>query len=290
MLLKNDVDLNAVENVDGNTGLMLAVRENNEDVVKYLVNNTKANVNISNKFGYTALMIAASNGNLKILDVLLQHPNIDLDKVNKAGKRAEECGRRRQNDNVRAVIFAARKRKLDSSDADEPPPAKKPNTSIDIKTEDAQNFKQKSLGVVDSVVGFFEDETNIVKDGSGDLNPVDPEAVSDELKNILSARLENCLIELGSQKLNIKLCGEIYKIAVRMELSELVSICKKTLLENLCKDTVFHILEFLGDDPDSRQICINYLRFNFDHLKQIKDWKIHLQKYPDIALELLDHV
>ena len=65
------LDTNVIEKVDGNTGLILAVRENHEDVVRFLLENTDIDVNVANKFGYTALMLAAQNGNTNIINMLL---------------------------------------------------------------------------------------------------------------------------------------------------------------------------------------------------------------------------
>ena len=282
-LLKNTVNVNAVEPVDGNTGLMLATRENMEDMVKFLVTNTATDVNIGNKFGYTALMMAASNGNFNIMETLLSHPDIDLDKANKAGKRAEDCGRKRQNDNVRAVIFQARKRKMDSAPKEQHPPLKR--IHID-------QYQIKSEEIVMGVPGPGGENIEITNEGEEQEQGEISGDSSDELKTILSARLENCLIEMGSVKENIKLCGEMFKMASKMELRDLEIICRKTLLDNLSNTTVFDILEYLHEDKESRKICLNYLVYFIDDQKSNmnKDWKVQLRKYPDIALELLDHL
>ena len=108
----SELDVNCTEMVDNNTGLILAVLENKADVVKFLVENTKIDVNSVNKYGYTALMNAAQNGNLDILTVLLSRPDTDLELVNRAGKRAEECAKKRHRDSVRTLISEARKRRF----------------------------------------------------------------------------------------------------------------------------------------------------------------------------------
>ena len=101
-------NVNCAEKMDGDTGLMLAIRENKEEAVRFLVERTDIDVNSVNKYGYTALMKAAQNGNIDILNLLLCRPDTDLDLVNKAGKLAEDCGRRRHKDTVKNVILAAR--------------------------------------------------------------------------------------------------------------------------------------------------------------------------------------
>jgi len=90
------VEVNCVEKVDGNSGLMIAAREAHADVVNYLLDNPQVDVNLSNKFGYTALMLAAQNGCMDILDMLLEIDSVDLDVVNKAGRKAEECARKKK--------------------------------------------------------------------------------------------------------------------------------------------------------------------------------------------------
>ena len=78
-------EVNVVEKVDGNSGLMIASRDAHGEVVNYLLDNPQVDVNLSNKFGYTALMLAAQNGNMDILEMLLEIDDVDLDIVNKAG-------------------------------------------------------------------------------------------------------------------------------------------------------------------------------------------------------------
>ena len=108
----SELDVNCTEMVDNNTGLILAVLENKAEVVKFLVENTDIDVNSINKYGYTALMNAAQNGNLDILTVLLNRPDTDLELVNRAGKRAEECAKKKHRDSVRTLISEARKRRF----------------------------------------------------------------------------------------------------------------------------------------------------------------------------------
>ena len=82
----HQVDVNSVDAVDGNTGLMLATRDNQVKVVEFLLTVLKTDVNRVNKFGYSALMLAAQNGNLEILDLLLGREDTNLDITNKAGR------------------------------------------------------------------------------------------------------------------------------------------------------------------------------------------------------------
>ena len=90
--ISDKLDINTVEKVDGNTGLILAVRENREDLVSWLLDNTNVDVNIANKFGYTALMVAAQNGNTDILDSLLRHrTEVNRATANPAPLRCPVC-------------------------------------------------------------------------------------------------------------------------------------------------------------------------------------------------------
>ena len=65
------LDVNSGEDVDGNTGLMLATRDNRLEVAQYLLSLPPTDVNKVNKFGYSALMLAAQHGNLQLLDLSL---------------------------------------------------------------------------------------------------------------------------------------------------------------------------------------------------------------------------
>ena len=262
------LDTNVVEKVDGNTGLILAVRENHEDVVRFLLENTDIDVNVANKFGYTALMLAAQNGNTNIINMLLQQPDIDIDLVNKAGRKAEDCGRKKHSEVVKDLITQFRKRKLEDDTLTEEEPLRK----IVVLENNMQEI-------------YF---SNIIEEDSPNDDYVDD--ISDDLKTILSARLENCLIDLGSISNNTLLCKEMYKMATKMGLSDLANICKKTMLESLNVDTVFTILEVLKNEEGVKDICLNFIVANIDQLKMTTNWKENLKSNPDITVELIDRL
>ena len=262
------LDTNVVEKVDGNTGLILAVRENHEDVVRFLLENTDIDVNVANKFGYTALMLAAQNGNTNIINMLLQQPDIDIDLVNKAGRKAEDCGRKKHSEVVKNLITQFRKRKLEDYVSTEEEPLRK----IVVLENNMQEI-------------YF---SNIIEEDTPNDDYVDD--ISDDLKTILSARLENCLIDLGSISNNTFLCKEMYKMATKMGLSDLANICKKTMLESLNVDTVFTILEVLKNEEGVKDICLNFIVANIDQLKMTANWKENLKSNPDITVELIDRL
>ena len=276
------LDINAVEKVDGNTGLILAVRENREDLVSWLLDNTNIDVNIANKFGYTALMVAAQNGNADILVSLLRLRNIDLDLVNKAGRKAEDCGRKKHSDMVRDVISEARKRKRDVSSnySDEP------LTKVSVKRNVGVNY------IPTAFVGEIktESEEGEIQGGESDAQLSQKEPIPTELKTILTARLENCLIDLGSPSQNLRLCLEMFKMGSSLGLSDLASISKKAAMEYLNSDTVFQILQVLHKDVETREICLNFVVSNIDDIKKDKQWKVNLKNLPGIAIELVDRL
>jgi ankyrin repeat protein len=67
-LLKRGMDVNTTDPA-GNTLLMIATRNGNLDLVKFLISN-KAGVNRRNRFGDTASLLAALKGNLPALQLL----------------------------------------------------------------------------------------------------------------------------------------------------------------------------------------------------------------------------
>ena len=275
--VRDNLDINVVEKVDGNTGLILAVRENREDLVSWLLDNTNIDVNIANKFGYTALMVAAQNGNTTILDSLLRHQNIDMDLVNKAGRKAEDCGRKKHSGIVRNIIAEARKRKREN-ESDEP------LTKVYVMEKSGINY------IPSAFVGETKTESEegeMLSEAESDAQS-NQESIPTELKTILTARLENCLIDLGSSSQNLRLCLEMFKMGSSLGLSDLASISKKAVLEYLNRDTVFQILQVLHKDVEIRDICLNFIVSNIDDIKSDKQWKANLKKLPDIAIELID--
>ena len=279
--IQEKLDINVVEKGDGNTGLILAVRENREDLVSWLLDNTNIDVNIANKFGYTALMVAAQNGNTAILDSLLRHPSTDIDMVNKAGRKAEDCGRKKHSEMVRSVISEARKRKSDflENESDEP------LTKVYVMEKSGINY------IPTAFVGETKTES---EEGEIQREETDAqfnqESIPLELKTILTARLENCLIDLGSPSQNLRLCLEMFKMGSSLGLSDLASISKKAVLEYLNTDTVFQILQVLHKDVEIREICLNFIVSNIDDIKRNKQWKANFKKLPDIAIELIDRL
>ena len=272
--IRDKLDINTVEKVDGNTGLILAVRENREDLVSWLLDNTNIDVNIANKFGYTALMVAAQNGNTDILDSLLRHRTIDLDLVNKAGRKAEDCGRKKHSEMVRNIISEARKRKreISANESDEP------LTNVSVKKKRGVNY------IPTAFVGEIKTES----EDSAQLDQKEP--IPTELKTILTARLENCLIDLGSPSQNLHLCLEMLKMGSSLGLSDLASISKKAAMEYLNSDTVFQILNVLHKDVEIREICLNFIVSNINVIKKDKQWKVNIKDLPDIAIELIDRL
>ena len=279
--IQEKLDINVVEKGDGNTGLILAVRENREDLVSWLLDNTNIDVNIANKFGYTALMVAAQNGNTAILDSLLRHPSTDIDMVNKAGRKAEDCGRKKHSEMVRSVISEARKRKSDflENESDEP------LTKVYVMEKSGINY------IPTAFVGETktESEEGEIQSEETDAH-FNQESIPLELKTILTARLENCLIDLGSPSQNLRLCLEMFKMGSSLGLSDLASISKKAVLEYLNTDTVFQILQVLHKDVEIREICLNFIVSNIDDIKRNKQWKANFKKLPDIAIELIDRL
>ena len=281
--IQEKLDINVVEKGDGNTGLILAVRENREDLVSWLLDNTNIDVNIANKYGYTALMVAAQNGNTAILDSLLRHPSTDIDMVNKAGRKAEDCGRKKHSEMVRSVISEARKRKSDflANESDEP------LTKVYVMEKSGINY------IPTAFVGETKTESeegeiqNEAEETDAQFNQ---ESIPPELKTILTARLENCLIDLGSPSQNLRLCLEMFKMGSNLGLSDLASISKKAVLEYLNTDTVFQILQVLHKDVEIREICLNFIVSNIDGIKRDKQWKANIKKLPDIAIELIDRL
>ena len=272
--IRDKLDINTVEKVDGNTGLILAVRENREDLVSWLLDNTNIDVNIANKFGYTALMVAAQNGNTDILDSLLRHRTIDLDLVNKAGRKAEDCGRKKHSEMIRNIISEARKRKreISANESDEP------LTNVSVKKKRGVNY------IPTAFVGEIKTES----EDSAQLDQKEP--IPTELKTILTARLENCLIDLGSPSQNLHLCLEMFKMGSSLGLSDLASISKKAAMEYLNSDTVFQILNVLHKDVEIREICLNFIVSNINVIKKDKQWKVNIKDLPDIAIELIDRL
>jgi len=316
-------DVNVVEKVDGNSGLMIASRDAHREVVNYLLDNPLVDVNLCNKFGYTALMLAAQNGNMEILDMLLEIDDVDLDVVNKAGRKAEECARKKNKIAIQERIANTRakrknrknkgigknstpvKRKMEEENQEDEnlnKQAKKDDNEIVVLKETVSPQKVlKDLEMINDnhdatnkTANGLEEKTVIlpgytleedVRSPKGTLRSVTP-----TIKDILTARLENCLIDLGTPKENVILAREMLNMSRKLNLEDLQSICRKILIENLSRDTVFDLLEVFEEDTDMKNICLNFLVANIDEMRLVPEWKPMMMKYPNIAIELIDRL
>merc|ERR1711892_173126 len=318
----SSAEVNVVEKVDGNSGLMIASRDAHGEVVNYLLDKPQVDVNLSNKFGYTALMLAAQNGNMDILEMLLEIDDVDLDIVNKAGRKAEECARKKNKVAIQERIAstrakrksrkqkgigknnAAAKRKRDEETQEEnlnKSAKKNDNEEIVVLKESVSPQKVlKDLELINDNHDATNDATKVtdenkiipgytleedVRSPKGTLRSVTP-----TIKDILTARLENCLIDLGTPKENVILAREMLSMSRKLNLEDLQSICRKILIENLSRDTVFDLLEVFEEDLDMKNICLNFLVANIDEMRLIPEWKPMMRKYPSIAIELIDRL
>eukprot|EP00092_Neocalanus_flemingeri_P022792 GFUD01024714.1.p1 GENE.GFUD01024714.1~~GFUD01024714.1.p1 ORF type:complete len:349 (-),score=113.72 GFUD01024714.1:70-1116(-) len=321
-------DVNVVEKVDGNSGLMIASRDAHREVVNFLLDNAEVDVNLSNKFGYTALMLAAQNGNMDILEMLLEIDDVDLDIVNKAGRKAEECARKknkaaiqeriastrvkrksRKNKGIGKNNAAKRQRDMEENGVGNLNKVSKKNENEEIVVLKESVSPQKVLKdlemINDNHDATNEDATDDdatkatekkvmsaaytleedVRSPQGTLRSVTP-----TIKDILTARLENCLIDLGTPKENVILSREMLSMSKKLNLEDLQSICRKILIENLSRETVFDLLEVFDEDTDMKNICLNFLVANIDEMRLIPEWKPMMRKHPSIAIELIDRL
>ena len=255
------VDVNCVDRVDGNTGLMLASRDNHLEVATVLLGLLQTDLNKVNKFGYTALMLAAQGGHLAMMDLLLGREDINLDLTNKAGRRAEECARRRNRETVLEKILMAREsiaRKRKILEGEEHPEA--PLMKVERRCQ-----------------SMFTVQSNT-------------ESEKLTIRSILTARLENCLIDLGSRQDNILLCTEMLNMAKNLQLQELQSICKRSLMDHVTVDTVFEILRAVEGDLEMKEMCLNFIVTNIDDMRLADSWRENLRKCPDISIDLIDRL
>lgn len=275
---QGQVDVNSVEGVDGNTGLMLATREDRLEVAQLLLSLPPTEVNRVNKFGYSALMLAAQHGNVQLLDLLLARPDINLELTNRAGRRAEQCARKKNRELVLSKISAAReKRKVEETgEAEEDIYSEAPLRKVLRPEEQQFVFTAETSSHPDP----HHDDVRPGPGGDGCLT----------IRNILTARLENCLIDLGSTGENMTLCLEMLNMAKKLQLEDLQTICKKGLLEHLTVDTVFEVLPALEDDPETKDFVLNFIVTNIDEMRLADNWKQNLRKWPDISIELIERL
>jgi len=85
ILVEKGVDVNAQDN-DGDTALMIAVREGHTEVVKLLIE-VGADVNAQDSDGDTALMTASRGGYLDVVQLLID-AGVDVNAKNDSGETA----------------------------------------------------------------------------------------------------------------------------------------------------------------------------------------------------------
>jgi ankyrin repeat protein len=81
------IDLN-VQDEQGNTALMLAVKGNHMDLVAALMNHPGVALNVQDNGGDTALMLAVKGNHLDLVVALMNHPGIDLNVQDNGGDTA----------------------------------------------------------------------------------------------------------------------------------------------------------------------------------------------------------
>ena len=79
-LVSKGVNPNSID-AKGELMLNLAIKDNSEDVVTFLVANKATDVDISNKFGETPLMIASIEGNLVLVKSLIQQQKAQINHI-----------------------------------------------------------------------------------------------------------------------------------------------------------------------------------------------------------------
>ena len=209
-----------------------------------------------------------------MFDLLLSRQDIQLDLVNKAGRRVEQCARKKNKELVESKISAAReKRKIEETGG----------TGEDVYSEAPlmKVFRQEEQQFVFTAEASSEphhDETRAGSEGSLTI------------RNILTARLENCLIDLGSTGDNMTLCLEMLNMAKKLHLEDLQSICKKSILENLTVEKVFDVIPAVEDDQEMRDFLLNFIVTNIDEMRLADSWKQNLRKWPDISIELIERL
>lgn len=79
-LVSKGVSPNSLD-AKGELMLNLAIKDNSEDVIAFLVADKATDVDISNKFGETPLMIASIEGNLPLVKILIQQRNAQINHI-----------------------------------------------------------------------------------------------------------------------------------------------------------------------------------------------------------------
>lgn len=79
LLIKTpNINVNIYDLLSGETLLLMACANGEENIVKLLLQNSKTDVNKSDKYNYTPLMTAIYQGNVNIVKMLLDHPEIKI--------------------------------------------------------------------------------------------------------------------------------------------------------------------------------------------------------------------
>jgi hypothetical protein len=80
LLQRKDIKVN-LQNWDGDTALMLAVKEKRVELVKALLQHPDINVNSKNEAKDTALMLAVEQKNVELIEALLQRTDININVI-----------------------------------------------------------------------------------------------------------------------------------------------------------------------------------------------------------------
>jgi len=98
-------DINIRASQHGQTALMLAVSHGRLDMVK-LLEESGADVNISDEDGSTALMCAAEHGHIEIVKLLMQHPDINISATDNDGLTALSVAMEAGHRDIGVVLYA----------------------------------------------------------------------------------------------------------------------------------------------------------------------------------------
>ena len=115
------------------------------------------------------------------------------------------------------------------------------------------------------------------------------------IKEILSARLENCLIDIGCKQDNIELCCSLLFMIRTLPASlgglpDLKLRCHQFLLENISEHTVFSLLAVFDEGCPERETCIDFIVSNYKVMRQREDWIVNMKKMPTLLLEIQDKI
>ena len=92
LLEQPTVDLNCTD-FFSQTALHHAARSDNAEAVQLLLNDPRLNANYKDTIGYTPVMFAMRHGKVVALRELAAHPSVDLDTRNRAGRSLEKAAR-----------------------------------------------------------------------------------------------------------------------------------------------------------------------------------------------------